>query len=125
MTVNLYRWQFHFGFYIAEGACVAGGVGYDEEKGDWGLVNNVETLQCELGRSVVFLTNYWNKNINDWLKFCMFYCLTLISLLTSVSDIYFRVKLPKGVAALLGGPKSASMLITRFVSAFWHVSISR
>eukprot|EP00475_Leptophrys_vorax_P033743 TRINITY_DN5353_c0_g1_i3.p1 TRINITY_DN5353_c0_g1~~TRINITY_DN5353_c0_g1_i3.p1 ORF type:complete len:377 (+),score=83.16 TRINITY_DN5353_c0_g1_i3:11-1141(+) len=103
-TTNLYRWQFHFGFYAAEGACVAGGVGFDETTKKWDAVNNVETLQCELGRSVVLLTNYWNKNINDWLKFY----------------IFFRVKLPNQVAAFVGGQRSAAMLVTRLVSAVWH-----
>jgi hypothetical protein len=36
-------------------------------------------------------------------------------------DVFFRVQLPAALTSALGGRKSAAMLITRVVSAFWHV----
>lgn len=70
-------------------------------------MNNVHLLQVELGRSAPQLTNNWNKGVNRWLKYY----------------VYLRVDPPKIVSKIFGGKKFLALVITRTVSAFWHVFI--
>jgi hypothetical protein len=78
----MYRWQFHCGFLLSEGSCVAGGVGFNQESQRWDLVNNVEVLKFETASDVTTMVNTWNKNINDWLKYCEIGCLSSNIVLT-------------------------------------------
>ena len=68
-------------------------------------VNNVDLVHVELGRSVTQLTNNWNKGVNHWLKYY----------------VYVRVQPPSAIAKWLGGKQFLALVITRTVSAFWHV----
>ncbi|GMI10421.1 hypothetical protein TrRE_jg8056 [Triparma retinervis] len=90
------RFKYYFAWKNAEGACnvwFAGFEGFDD-KGEaieeWGASENVDIWLCETASNVQMGTKFWNKKTALWLN----------------RYIYTRT--------------SGSLLITYFMSAFWH-----
>ena len=90
------RWKYYFAWKVAEGSCQLAGFGFegfDPATGrakGWGGVTNIDIFSFETSWSIASLSRAWNKGTQRWL-----------ALYT-----YSRT--------------GNSLLITYFVSAFWH-----
>jgi len=89
------RWKYYFAWKVSEGACQMAGFGFEgfDEQGKpkgWGGVTNIGIWEFETSWNMSTMSHAWNKGTSRWL-----------ALYT-----YQRT----------GG----SLLITYFVSAFWH-----
>lgn len=97
-----YRLKYYGAWYIAEGACILSGLGFngraENGKLKWNRVQNVDPLTFEFGQSTHVLLSAWNMNTNKWLK----------------NYVYLRVT-PKGRK-----PGFRSTLATFVTSAVWH-----
>ncbi|EQC26196.1 hypothetical protein SDRG_15933 [Saprolegnia diclina VS20] len=95
MALLLTRCKYYCAWKIAEGATVLCGFGCEGIDGNgrvvgWNAVSNVDILGFELGQSIRDLSRSWNKGTQAWLE----------------RYVYSR--------------HGNSLLITYFVSAFWH-----
>lgn len=96
VSLIVLRTKYYFGWLMAEGACVLGGIGfrgYDAKTKAprWDAVNNIDIVGFELAPSVRELARAWNRLTQQWLQFY----------------VYERVPAQK-------------LVVTYFVSAFWH-----
>jgi len=104
----LARFQYYFAWKVTEGSCVMAGMGYngimtptDGGADEWTAVENVNITALETSTSFKGLVETWNKSINTWLRFY----------------VYWRV------CELLKNERSSSSratLVTYVVSAVWH-----
>lgn len=93
------RMKYYFAWKVAEGSCIMAGFGFegytigkDGKKvvKGWNGVSNMDVIPFELATTVAEASKAWNKGTQKWLQ----------------RYVYFRT----------GG----SLIITYFVSAFWH-----
>ncbi|KAI8346158.1 MBOAT, membrane-bound O-acyltransferase family-domain-containing protein [Blakeslea trispora] len=98
LSAILTRFKYYFVWYLAEGACILSGFGFNgyDEQGNacWDRLKNVNFLSCELAQSYKQLTANWNMGANRWLK----------------NYVYLRLE--------PGSTKTT--LMTYVVSAVWH-----
>eukprot|EP00823_Brevimastigomonas_motovehiculus_P009597 TRINITY_DN927_c6_g1_i1.p1 TRINITY_DN927_c6_g1~~TRINITY_DN927_c6_g1_i1.p1 ORF type:complete len:529 (+),score=104.97 TRINITY_DN927_c6_g1_i1:89-1675(+) len=104
VACSLYRMKYYLVWYVAEGGCIAANFGFNgvemvngKPVYKWNRVNNAEALPTEFGRTITDVTDHWNKNINNWLKYY----------------VYTRL-CPSLMSA------TAANAITKLTSAFWH-----
>jgi len=69
----IYRYKYYFGFKIAEGAAVMGGLGYngidkETKKEKWDGINNMDILRFEFAQSFRDSSLAWNKKTSFWLR---------------------------------------------------------
>jgi lysophospholipid acyltransferase len=97
------RQRYYFGWFLAEGACNASGIGYngvDKKTGKslWDRCSNMDMLKVELAPNIRSITTFWNMRTGDWLK----------------NYVYLRLT-PEGQK-----PTLVSTVATYGCSAFWH-----
>jgi len=99
---TLGRMKFYFGWYMAEGACILAGVGYNgvdkNNKPIWNRCSNMDVFKVEFPPNIRSVTTYWNMKTGDWLK----------------NYVYLRLT-PAGQK-----PTLAATIGTYAISAFWH-----
>ncbi|KAM3567361.1 hypothetical protein VYU27_010492, partial [Nannochloropsis oceanica] len=89
------RMKYYFAWKVAEGSCVVAGFGFEGYTEDgsvkgWNGISNMDILGFETATNTAEASKAWNKGTQKWLQ----------------RYVYFR--------------NSESLLITYFVSAFWH-----
>jgi len=93
------RFKFYFAWFIAEGSCVACGLGYNgvDEKGklQFNRCTNVVIHKVELAENIRDFSSYWNISTARWMR----------------RYVYTRVESKNHFVPLLA---------TYFTSAFWH-----
>lgn len=89
------RMKYYFAWKVAEGSCVVAGFGFEGYAEDgsvkgWNGISNMDILGFETATNTAEASKAWNKGTQKWLQ----------------RYVYFR--------------NSESLIITYFVSAFWH-----
>ena len=97
------RMKYYGVWFLAEGACILSGIGYngvDPKSGraKWDRLVNVKPMEIEFGQNMRGYLAGWNINTNSWLR----------------NYVYLRVT-PKGKK-----PGFTATLATFVTSAFWH-----
>ncbi|KAG0768655.1 hypothetical protein G6F62_007295 [Rhizopus arrhizus] len=99
LSAFLTRCKYYGIWYLAEGASIMAGLGfngYDSEgHPQWNKLTNTNVLSCEFAQSLKQLTENWNIGANHWLR----------------HYVYLR-------SAHLGSAKST--MVTYAISAMWH-----
>eukprot|EP00823_Brevimastigomonas_motovehiculus_P004304 TRINITY_DN280_c0_g1_i1.p1 TRINITY_DN280_c0_g1~~TRINITY_DN280_c0_g1_i1.p1 ORF type:complete len:523 (-),score=79.14 TRINITY_DN280_c0_g1_i1:99-1667(-) len=112
-SVPLNRFRYYFAWYLSETACVASGIGFNgrdpahPESFLWDRANTAEVVPVEFGTSVPEITNNWNKGVNVWLKYYVYYRLE------------YKVAFP-WLKKFGVGPKLVANVFTKCTSALWH-----
>lgn len=97
------RLKYYTAWYIAEGACILCGIGYngynpETDTFKWDRVQNIDPYSFEMGQNAHACLESWNINTNLWLK----------------NYVYLRVAKPGKKPGL------KSTFFTFLTSAFWH-----
>lgn len=99
-SITTARFPYYFAWTIAEGGCIAAGLGYTEVNGkvSWDGVSNVNIIALETSQSFKVIVDNWNTNTGNWLR----------------RYVYDRVT-PPGTK-----PTMFATVATYMTSAFWH-----
>lgn len=99
VSAVLTRFKYYCIWYLAEGACILSGAGFNGYDKDgtplWNKHTNVNVLKCEFAQSYKQLTENWNIGANHWLR----------------HYVYLRFNPPGS---------GISTLKTYIVSSLWH-----
>ncbi|KAG1453936.1 hypothetical protein G6F56_007442 [Rhizopus delemar] len=99
LSAVLTRSKYYAIWYMAEGASILAGLGFngydDQGRPQWNRLTNAKVLSCEFAQSLKQLTENWNIGANHWLR----------------HYVYLR-------SAHLGS--TTSTMMTYVVSATWH-----
>jgi len=99
IVISLVRFKYYFAWLLAEGSCLATGLGYNgvDKNGNmlFDRCTNVWVLKVEVASNVRDMSNYWNIGTAVWLR----------------KYIYERVQHKNSLVPLLA---------TYVTSAFWH-----
>lgn len=72
LSAILTRCKYYSVWYLAEGACILSGFGFNGYDRDghplWNKLTNVNVLSCEFAQSYKMLTENWNIGANHWLR---------------------------------------------------------
>lgn len=72
VSAILTRFKYYCVWYLAEGACILSGFGFNGYDKDgnplWNKLTNVNVMACEGAQSYKMLTENWNIGANHWLR---------------------------------------------------------
>jgi len=130
------KFKYHFGWKALDlsalsSSCAFTKAVYDEKTKDkpvvtWDRARNINTFKTAWPEGTPDVTNNWNMPVNDWLKYCSFFQMSSHNgpfFCLAVADIYWRITAPKWILNMLGSDKSARQMITRMISAVFHVCV--
>jgi D-alanyl-lipoteichoic acid acyltransferase DltB (MBOAT superfamily) len=86
------RPKYYIAWFLAEGACITAGFGYNEHKKEWSDIKQASYINVEFGTTIRQMVNHWNIGVSRWLR----------------NYVYTRV------------PKQFQLLATFTTSALWH-----
>jgi len=68
LCVILFRFRYYLVWYIAQGACLLTGFGYDTKTKKWNKLKQVDLFGYEFATSPYWLAASWNISVHYWLK---------------------------------------------------------
>ncbi len=68
VMVTLFRFRYYLVWFIAQGAFLLSGFGYDPETKQWNGIRQVDLFGYELATAPYYLAGNWNISVHYWLK---------------------------------------------------------
>lgn len=68
VMVTLFRFRYYLVWFIAQGACLLTGFGYNPKNGQWNNIKQVSLFGFEFATSPYWLASSWNISVHLWLK---------------------------------------------------------
>jgi lysophospholipid acyltransferase len=99
------RQKYFIAWYLAEGACVTAGFGYDANKDKWLQIQHADFFGVEFAPNLRGVMTNWNQAVSRWLRYYVY---------TRIGPI--EAHIPGGTKK----PTLKNTILTFTVSAFWH-----